>query len=220
MNLEKDFEEYLINVKLWDRWKDTETKWIDRLGEKLDQAAKRTAEENNNLKEEDYLWWTLLVKLQNKYGFDKDIFGEYLELKGLTSQRNGQFFTPMSICKLMSMLTFCDTNSNQKPITVNDCACGSGRMMIAYASNIKEKDDYNTLDYVYYNQDVDYKAFIFTTLNASLRNLKSINVWGNTITLKENKTYYTIPTLLGCSAWFDKDFELKRQYSEVEKVAS
>lgn len=53
--IEKDFEEYLIKAKLWDRWRDSFTGWIYKIGDNMDAAAKRTAEQKN-LKEEDYLW--------------------------------------------------------------------------------------------------------------------------------------------------------------------
>lgn len=218
-NLEKDFEEYLIESRLWIRYNESETDWINKIGTKMDQAAKRSAEENAHLKEDDYLWWVNLVRLQDFYGFDRDVFGEYLEIKGLTSQKNGQFFTPMQICNLLSALT--EDNTETKGIkTVSDCCCGSGRMMIANASKKRKNKGYINQETIYYNQDIDYKSFVFTTLNASLRNLCSVNVWGNTLTVTENKVFVTVPTHLGWAQWFDKEHEnhkLNNKLTEMEK---
>lgn len=200
-NIQKDFENYLIEAKLWDRWKDNPTKWIDRIGEKMERAIHRTGEENKSLTEDDLTWWIKLAQLQNYYGPERDIFGEYLELTNMTSQKNGQFFTPMSVCKIMSMITY--SKPTKKPTTVSDCACGSGRMMIAHSIVAQENRD-NPHNFCYYNQDIDYKSFIFTTLNAVLRNLASVNVWGDTLAMTKYKTYITIPSSIGYATWHDE----------------
>lgn len=222
-NIEKDFEKYLVDTKLWTPWKESNHTWIQRIADLVDKAAKRTAEENAKLTEDDYRWWVELVKLQRHYGDERDLFGEYLELKNMTSQKNGQFFTPMSICKMMSMMVQEDSLERSEPITVSDCTCGSGRMMIAHALNASETDaHYHPAKYKYYNQDIDHKSFVFTTLNAALRNLWSVNVWGDTLAVKEYKTYITIPTNLGMAVWLDREHELSKleKTSEEVKAAS
>lgn len=217
-NIEKDFENYLVKTKLWVPYHESETAWINRIGDKMEQAAERTAVENRSLSEDDYLWWLELTKIQDYYGLERDIIGEFIELKGLTSQRNGQFFTPMSICRLMSEITYSDHSKSETPITVSDCCCGSGRMMIAHAETALNADkSYNKKDFVYYNQDIDYKSFIFTTLNAALRNLTSVNVWGDTLAVKEYKTYITLSTVIGRAPWYDREHELCKQQEEMQK---
>lgn len=199
-DIQKDFEKYLVDTKLWTPWEDNHA-WIERLSKLMDKAA--TAEEK--LVEDDCKWWTELVNLQNHYGDERDLFGEYLELKNMTSQKNGQFLTPMSICKMLNMLVHKDERVGTEPVTVSDCACGSGRMMIAHSLYVAEVD--KPYRYVYYNQDIDHKAFIFTTLNAALRNLWSVNVWGDTLAVKEYRRYITIPTNLGMALWIDGGYE-------------
>lgn len=204
-NIEKDFSTYLITSKLWNQYTDSHYDWIYKIGKLMEIAINRTAKENSNIKEDDILWWVNLVELQNFYGFDRDIFGEFLEVAGLTSQKNGQFFTPMNLCKLVSKLTYTE-NEPEDIVTISDCASGSGRMMIAHASIAKDSSSFSN-NYIYYNQDIDYKAFIFTTLNASLRNLASINVWGDTLAVTVNKVFVTVPSIIGRAPWFAKTGE-------------
>lgn len=52
-------------------------------------------------------------------------YGEYLEYNGMTSQKTGQFLTPMSICKVRAEITYND-KENKYPVTVSDCCSGSG----------------------------------------------------------------------------------------------
>lgn len=216
--IEKDFEEYLIRTKLWKPYHEDSMAWIQKIGDLMDVSAKRTAEENKKLKEEDYIWWVELVKLQEFYGADRDLFGEYIELKGMTSQRNGQFFTPMSICKMMSRMMYTDEMMTKEGI-VSDPTSGSGRMMIAHANNAQEMG-HNSGACTYYNQDIDYKAFIFTTLNAALRNLCSVNIWGDTLAVKEYKVFITIPTRLGMAAWYERDYEIGKIKDDNERMLS
>ena len=211
-NLEKDFELFLVGNKLWKPYHENEYSWIDRLGNLMDVAAKRTAEENKHLKDDDIKWWLDLCILQGVYGKEVDIFGSYLEARSMTNFRNGQFFTPMNICDLMAELVLHDGEGAQKdePITVSDCASGTGRMMIAHANMAAGKAGYSPIKFKYYNQDIDYKSFVFSTLNAVLRNLYSVNVWGDSLAVTERKVYFTIPTMFGYSTWHDRDHELSR----------
>lgn len=207
--LNKDFEEYLVKNKLWTPYKEEPMVWIQRIGNLMEKAAKRTAKENSVLSKEDYQWWVDLVNLQNFYGHERDIFGEYIEIKGMTSQKSGQFFTPMSICRMMSSIMY-SGDIEEGEGTISDPTCGSGRMMIAHAINARDKG-MDAECYTYYNQDIDYKSFIFTTLNAAMRNLCSIVVWGDTLAMKEYKVYITIPTNLGMALWMDRDHELVKR---------
>lgn len=216
-NLVKDFELYLEKNNLWRMYHDNKYKWIEALGQRMDVAAKRTAEENAKLTDEDVSWWIDLCKLQKAYGNDIDIFGSYLEAKGLTSQQNGQFFTPMSICLLMVQISGIEI-PGQTPMKVSDCASGTGRMMIAHAKAASEKEGYSLIKFEYYNQDIDYKSFIFSTLNASLRNLWSFNIWGDTLAVTQRKCFFTLPTVMGYATWHDKEHELTRINAAKKEV--
>lgn len=202
--LVKDFEEYLVKTKLLNSLHDGygSTKWIDQLGKNMELACQRSAIENRELTADEINWVTELMMLQSKYGEEVDLFGSYLEEVGQTSIKNGQFFTPMSLAIALARLVGVQ-NKPGEVITVSDCASGSGRLMIAHALEAKKCKDYTPMDFVYYNQDIDYKSFLCSTLNASLRNLASFNVWGDTLAVKERKIYMTIPMYLGYARWVD-----------------
>lgn len=57
----------------------------------------------------------------------RDALGDlFMEL--VSHGRNGQFFTPDNVCEMMSQITIPEMKDGQ---TVLDCACGSGRMLLA-----------------------------------------------------------------------------------------
>jgi type I restriction-modification system DNA methylase subunit len=49
----------------------------------------------------------------------------------ISNGHNGQYFTPTPICDMISAMTIGD--NSQPGQTVCDCACGSGRMLLAAA---------------------------------------------------------------------------------------
>ena len=83
-------------------------------------------------------WFAELYLLQNKYGYDFDMFGTYLEEKKMTNTGLGQFFTPMHIAKLMSCLNFPSDIQDildSKYITVSDPCCGEDVIIVTRGEN-------------------------------------------------------------------------------------
>jgi type I restriction enzyme M protein len=89
----------------------------------------------------------------------KDFLGNYFETEGQYNSKMGQFFTPVSICNLMSHLT----NDKQKDGRqfVNDPTCGSSRNLIAHAM----KNPNNRFHYFYVGQDLDKRCCLMSVLN-------------------------------------------------------
>ena len=134
------------------------------------------------------------------------MFGTYLEEKKMTNTGLGQFFTPMHIAKLMSCLNFPSDIQDildSKYITVSDPCCGSGRFMIAHSDEAqsKFKQFWTPTTFNYVNVDLDHNSYIYTALNAVLRNLYSINIHGNSLTLKIYGAIITAPNTSGLSNW-------------------
>jgi len=70
-----------------------------------------------------------LVMEMDDHGYGlKDILGDFF-MEHISHGHNGQFFTPQPICDMMAIIT--DTSGVGK--TVADCACGSGRTLLAAA---------------------------------------------------------------------------------------
>lgn len=62
-------------------------------------------------------------------GFN-DPLGE-LYMQAISNSHNGQYFTPTPICEMMATMSV--GNNSLPGQTVADCACGSGRMLLAAA---------------------------------------------------------------------------------------
>ncbi|MCC2546414.1 N-6 DNA methylase [Hymenobacter sp. BT175] len=102
-----------------------------------------------------------------------DMLGEYFT-EHITRGHNGQFFTPDSICKLMTGLT-----SGSEPVvnkTVADPACGSGRMLLAFA----EQSPGNT----FFAADVDQRCARMTVLNFFANGITGEVAWMNTLSME------------------------------------
>lgn len=103
---------------------------------------------------EGYAWRYIEMKNENPYYFEAmiawmeyananlkikdgafDAFGEAYEANFQSSykaSKTGQFFTPMSVCLAMAqMQSQTLTEPSEKVIVCEDCACGSGRTLIA-----------------------------------------------------------------------------------------
>ena len=80
---------------------------------------------------------------------------------------------------------------------------GSGRFMIAHSDEAqsKFKQFWTPTTFNYVNVDLDHNSYIYTALNAVLRNLYSINIHGNSLTLKIYGAIITAPNTSGLSNW-------------------
>ena len=85
---------------------------------------------------------------------------------------NGQFFTPHDVSKLMSQITVID-DSIDKPV-INDCACGSGRLLLdAHSFNQNA---------VLIGQDLDPVACKMAVLNFYISGVTGSIIHQNTLT--------------------------------------
>lgn len=88
-----------------------------------------------------------------------DMLGTFYELhinSASKAQRTGQFFTPKEICTLMAQITHGeDLKGGGK--TINDCACGSGRNLLA--AHAIAPGNY------FFGEDIDPMCVYLTTVN-------------------------------------------------------
>ena len=83
------------------------------------------------------MWQGLRLKTNEQNQFLGDMFEYFLD--NSIKQSNGQFFTPLPICKfIVSSLPLAEKiKSNAEPLKVVDYACGSGHFLNEYAHQIK-----------------------------------------------------------------------------------
>jgi type I restriction enzyme M protein len=98
-----------------------------------------------------------------------DVLGEYY--MSINSQSNasnrGQFFTPVSICKMMAEMV--EEKKIIVGISVNDCSCGSSRNLIAHSRLNPE----NRLNTFYVGQDLDLRCVKMSVLNFFFYGIKN-----------------------------------------------
>ena len=116
----------------------------------------------------------LVIKMEEKQYYD--FLGEMYE-SCVSFGEHGQFFTPMCICEMMAQITGSSLGK------VSDPCSGAGRMALAHAKYFP-----NT---TYVNQDIDIVCVKMCVLNMLLNGIESINIWGNTLLVEQNRTWIT-----------------------------
>lgn len=102
-----------------------------------------------------------------------DILGEYFT-EHVTKGQNGQFFTPSSICEVMARMQGEPNTVDGK--TVSDPACGSGRLLLAFAKH-------NPANY-FYGSDNSNTCAKMTTANFFINGLRGEVAWMNTLSME------------------------------------
>lgn len=115
---------------------------------------------------------------------DQDFLGELYMNLALGNDHKGQFFTPYSICTAMARLSSIDLNNRLETegwISVNDCACGAGALLIAFANECKRQNVNYQTDVLFVAQDIDFVVGMMCYLQLSLLGCPGYVVIGDTI---------------------------------------
>lgn len=143
-----------------------------------------------------------------------DFFGEIYETmyqsKGKASSL-GQFFTPPSLCDLMSNIV---GEEEKKPV-VSDCACGSGRTLLSYMA----KNNFSRHAY-YVGEDLDTTSVKMCALNLMIHGAQGKVVRHDTLRnpttydygFEINEVKYPIPT-----PWYSLR-KIKRTEEDIKKT--
>lgn len=140
--------------------------------------------------------------------------GIYMDLE-LGNHWKGQFFTPDHVCKLMAQITYNKDEltaaiERQGYITVNDCCCGGGAMLIAFADTcIKHEIDFQR-NVLFVGQDVDPVVALMCYIQMSLLGMPGYVIIGNTLTCDfSNYDYWFTPM------YFIHGFNWRRQREDT-----
>lgn len=144
----------------------------------------------------------LIVLLTDSHEI-KDVLGEIFEQIGAASKRNEQYFTPSYIAELMNEIALnSEELKKQKYITVADCACGSGVMILNTANCLNKKG----IDYqeklIVECQDIDFVCFCMAYIQISLYGIAGRIICGNTLVNEKRKIFYTPQYFIG--KWYEK----------------
>lgn len=102
---------------------------------------------------------------------DQDFLGKMFMQLELGNHWKGQFFTPYNICHLMAQLNLDEQKENLERkgwISVCDCCCGAGAMMIAFANACRQEGINYQQDVLFVAQDIDPTAAYMCYIQLSL----------------------------------------------------
>jgi type I restriction-modification system DNA methylase subunit len=164
------FEDFLDFSLLFIRW------WDRKVEDYADLERKYPEVESYELFAEAYLAMADIADF-NGTGF-KDPFGDFF-MEYLSSDRAGQFFTPVEVCDMMAQIIMGDSVPDEA--TVLDPACGCGRTLLAGAK-INRKAQF-------YGADIDLTCCKMTVLNFLLNTLTGEVAWMDTLRMEHWKSW-------------------------------
>lgn len=102
-----------------------------------------------------------------------DLLGQYFT-EHITRGRNGQYFTPESVCELMARMQGADKGINGKRIY--DPACGSGRLLLQFAKTAPNN--------YFFANDVSLTCSKMSSLNFMFNGLRGEVACMNTLSME------------------------------------
>ena len=176
-------------------------------------VSKYTQEQANDFSQ---MLALLVNALEQKY---QDFLGQIYMRLNLGNVKTGQFFTPYSVSKMMSEITFFenkDNIENQELITLSEPCCGSGGIIIAYAETMKNHNINFQKKLFVEAIDIDELCFQMTYLQLSLYGISARVMLGDTLAYKFSQIYYTPMYFINGFSWKLKEFESNKTKSEKE----
>lgn len=143
-------------------------------------APKRAADARNIAKKysEDEIKRMAEMLMQMVYAIDEnpdqDFLGELYMTCELGNDHAGQFFTPYDVCRAMSEISFDPTRFEDKGfVSVNDCACGAGALLVSFANACKRHDINYQQKVMFVAQDIDYTVGLMCYIQLSVDDAKA-----------------------------------------------
>lgn len=149
----------------------------DREDDYLRIVKKYSKEEVNKIVE--MLSFTVLALEENR---EQDFLGQLYMHNGFGDERKGQHFTPYDIAMLMPNLAGSERNENERYITLNDSACGSGVMLIAFSNALIKSGANLHLELFVVANDIDPCIALMCYVQLSLLGCAGYVTIRNTIT--------------------------------------
>ena len=133
----------------------------------------------------------------------EDFFGTVFMQIGSPNKSLQQCFTPPDIGRAMAMLTMPEDIKLPAAgyFTLNDCACGSGILLLSGAERLAENGFNTAQQMVVQAVDMDIRCVHMAYLNLALYGVPAVVIHGNSLTLKEFDRWYTPAYLFGNWVW-------------------
>lgn len=169
--------------QLWELWEDAMIMFATMLSNAVDKRFYNKREEmfknvvNKYSAQEMQTFLKIFAEIVNQLEADpeQDFLGDLYMQLDLGSHWHGQFFTPYNVCTMMADLQ-CPSEislDEAKAITITDCACGGGALLIASAHSYRKKMakiGLNAQDFVcLYAQDLSLTTALMCYIQISLQ---------------------------------------------------
>lgn len=158
---------------------------------------------------------------------DQDFLGELFMGLGLSNDHNGQFFTPYNVCRMMAQITGTDIQkriSERGWISVNDCACGAGALLVAFANECQRQHINYQTSILFTAQDIDFVVGLMCYIQLSLLGCPGYVVIGDSITNPSTSLdrHGLIPRH-GNNIWytpffFRQEWHMRRLWTQIENL--
>ena len=113
--------------------------------------------------------------------FDDYLGGIYMKI-GAANKHNQQFFTPMSVGRLMAAINLTELDLSKPIISIGEPACGSGGLLLAVLEHLTEQKINYTDKVLIYANDVDKHCVNMCYLQLSFSGAVAVIKQQNTIT--------------------------------------
>ena len=168
--------------QMWELWQDSMTMFALAISQSVDFRFKEQREAmymdiaHKYTKEEMQVFPRIFgeIVLELEREPEQDLLGDLYMQLDLGSHWHGQFFTPYNVCAAMAKMQFPEKIpfEDVKPVTVNDCACGGGALLIAAAHAYREaikETGLNPQHYIsFYAQDLSQVSAMMCYIQLSL----------------------------------------------------
>lgn len=152
-----------------------------------------SAEEQMHIRE---LFFYVVEALENNP--EQDFLGEMYNALNLHQKQKGQFFTPYHLCDFMSKIQAEGVEEQIEKegfISVNDPACGTGAMLIAFANTLKHMEINYQQKAFFVAQDINQTAALMCYIQLSFLGCSGIVIVGDTLAKPgihpDNDVWYT-----------------------------
>ena len=180
--LVKMYNSLIGSHQLWELWQDSMTMFALAISQSVDFRYREQREQaymdiaHKYTKEEMQVFPRIFgeIVMQLDANPEQDLLGDLYMQLDLGSHWHGQFFTPYNVCAAMAKMQFPEKIpfEDVKPVTVNDCACGGGALLIAAAHAYRDaiKDTgLNPQNYIsFYAQDLSQVSAMMCYVQLSL----------------------------------------------------
>ncbi|MDO4301809.1 MAG: N-6 DNA methylase [Clostridia bacterium] len=188
----KAFNEFCYSRSSWQVWSDLITaiacsisNAIDKIHfEKREQEYMECMERLGSVEKAAEVFNAIIMALENNP--DQDFLGHMYMALDMGNHWRGQFFTPYHISKYMAKMTINDDINteieNKGYISINDCCCGGGAMLIGAANVLKEQNINFQQKALFVAQDIDRVVALMCYIQLSLLGCPGYVCVGNSLT--------------------------------------